>query len=154
PDYDLTRRESGMNLRTKLWIDYYIGGCAHAILKPPTILLGKLLKRDHTLTPCKSLTLIKMLGGGSLVIAYPALLALKESKGIEKLRLLTTPAVVPFAKLLGVFDEIIVIEDRAIGPLLWHSLSALSKLFLSDSILDLEIHSRLTTVLALMTCAR
>jgi len=143
-----------MKLSTKLWVDYYIGGIAHALLKPPTILLGKILRRDHRLTQSKSLTVIKMLGGGSLVIAYPSLLALKNAPGIGHLRLLTTPAVVPFARLLGVFDEILVLREDSILHLLFDSASALRKLFLSDSILDLEVHSRLTTVFCLLTCAR
>ena len=116
-----------MNIRTKLLTDYYIGGTLQALLKPPTVLLGKILRRDHTLSRCSSVTFIKLMGGGSLVIAYPALLALKKTPQIKQLRLITTSAVKPFAEILGVFDEIIVIRDNSAVTLLTDSIGALRK---------------------------
>lgn len=74
--------------------------------------------RDHDLANCREIAIIKILGGGSLVIAYPALLALKQLTHVRKLTLVTTPAVKPFGELLGIFDEIIVIREdsrRALG---------------------------------------
>jgi ADP-heptose:LPS heptosyltransferase len=103
---------------------------------------------------CGSVTIIKMLGGGSLVIAYPALIAIKRAAGIKKLRILTSPSVRPFAQSLGIFDEIIVIRDNSAPRLLIDSLAAIVRLFRCDAIVDLEIHSRLTTVFSLITCAR
>jgi ADP-heptose:LPS heptosyltransferase len=143
-----------MNLRLQLIIDYYIGGFLHCVLKPFVVLAGKMLRRDHDLKQCKSVTVIKMLGGGSLTIAYPALVAIKQAPEVQQLRLLTTPGVKPFAEALGVFDEIVVIRIDSPLRLFTDSLAALRKLFRCDAIVDLEIHSRLTTVLALATCAR
>ena len=60
-----------MNLRRRLILDYYVGGLLHVLLKGPTILLGKILHRDHDLKNCSDVTILKMLGGGSLAIAYP-----------------------------------------------------------------------------------
>jgi len=57
-----------VNISTKLLADYYIGGTLQAVLKPVTVLLGKILRRNHDLSRCSSVTFIKMLGGGSLVI--------------------------------------------------------------------------------------
>jgi ADP-heptose:LPS heptosyltransferase len=142
-----------VNLRVKLLADYYIGGTLQAILKPVTVLLGKVVRRDHNLARCSSLTFIKMMGGGSLVIAYPALLATKHSPQVKQLRLVTTSAVKPFAEILGVFDEIIVIRDDSVVTLIGDSLTALRKVFRCDAIVDLEVHSRLTTVFAVVTCA-
>ena len=142
-----------MNIRAKLLADYYIGGTLQALLKPVTILLGKILRRDHNLARCSSLTFVKMMGGGSLVIAYPALLATKHSPQVKQLRLVTTSAVKPFAEILGVFDEIIVIRDDSALTLLADSLTALRKTFRCDAIVDLEVHSRLTTVFSVVTCA-
>jgi hypothetical protein len=135
-----------VNLRVKLLADYYIGGTLQAILKPATVLLGKIVRRDHNLTRCSSLTFIKMMGGGSLVIAYPALLATKNSPQIKQLRLITTSAVKPF-------DEIIVIRDDSAVTLVGDALSAIRKVFRCDAIVDLEVHSRLTTVFSVVTCA-
>lgn len=143
-----------MPLRTKLVVDYYVGGLLHFVLKPPTILAGKLLRRNHDLKPCSTVTIVKMLGGGSLVIAYPSLVALKQAPGIRRLRLVTTPAVEPFARVLGVFDEIILLRDGSLAALVVDSLRALARLFRCDAMVDLEVHSRLTTVFCLLTCAR
>jgi ADP-heptose:LPS heptosyltransferase len=142
-----------MNLRRRLILDYYVGGLLHVLLKGPTILLGKILHRDHDLQHCSDVTILKMLGGGSLAIAYPALLALKRSGRIRRLRLLTSPGVRPFGETLGLFDEIIVIRDNSLFATVIDSFSAIIRLFHCDAIVDLEIHSRLTTVFALLTCA-
>jgi ADP-heptose:LPS heptosyltransferase len=142
-----------VNLRAKLLMDYYVGGALHALLKPATVLLGKVLKRDHNLALCSSVTFIKMVGGGSLVIAYPALLATKNSPQVKQLRLVTTSAVKPFAEILGVFDEIILIRDDSALKLAGDSWEAIRRLFRCDALVDLEVHSRLTTVFSLATCA-
>jgi ADP-heptose:LPS heptosyltransferase len=143
-----------MKHQSKLFIDLYVGGLMHALLKIPTIVLGKILDRDHDVGQCPSLTVVKMLGGGSLVIAYPALLALRQSGRIRHLRLVTSPAVRSFGEVLGIFDEVIVIRDRSLWALALDSLAAIRKCFRCPAILDLEIHSRLSTVFTLFTCAR
>lgn len=143
-----------MNLRIRLLLDFYVGGLLHAILKIPTILLGKLMGRNHDLTRCREIAVMKLLGGGSLVIAYPALLALKKLPHVNKLILVTTPAIKPFGDTLGIFDEIVVIREDSFLHLGVDSLSAIRRLFRYGAIVDFEIHSRLTTVFSLITCAR
>lgn len=143
-----------MGLRLRLLLDLYLGGLLHAFLKIPTILLGKVLKRNHELSKCEEIGILKLLGGGSLVIAYPALLALKRLPHVKKLTLITTPAIKPFGETLGIFDEIIVIREDSPIHLGLDSLKALKRLFRYDAIIDFEIHSRLTTVFSLLTCAR
>ena len=146
--------KNAMQLRTKLIADYYLGGLLHVLLKPAAILLGKVLRRPHSLSPCAEITVVKMLGGGSLAIAYPAFLALKRLPGLRKLRIVTTPAVEPFARSLNIFDEVVVISDANPASILLDSLAAVRRLFLTDAVVDLEIYSRLTTVFALLTCAK
>jgi len=51
-----------MNLRSKLFLDYYFGGFLHAVLRIPTILLGKLLRRDHDLSKCREIAILKLMG--------------------------------------------------------------------------------------------
>lgn len=143
-----------MKPRFKLLLDFYVGGLLHAILKIPTILLGKFLGRNHDLMQCSEIAVMKFLGGGSLVIAYPTLLALKQLPQVRKLTLVTTPSVQPFGKTLSIFDEIIVIREDSVLHLGTDSLSALIRLFRHDCIIDFEVHSRLTTVFSLFTCAR
>ena len=143
-----------MSLRFRLLFDLYVGGMIHAMLKIPTILMGKLMRRNHDLKDCREIAILKLLGGGSLVIAYPALLALKRLHVGVRLTLITTPAIKPCGDTLGIFDEIIVIRENSLMHLGMDCLSALRRLFRHDVIIDLEIHSRLTTIFSLITCAR
>jgi len=143
-----------MNLRLQLMIDYYAGGMLHVLLKPLVLLMGKLLRRNHDLKRCSTVTIVKMLGGGSLVIAYPALLAIKNAPHVKKLQLLTTPAVQPFAATLAIFDSIILVRTDSPVRLVLDSVRAIRLLFLCDAIVDLEVHSRLTTVFSVISCAR
>ena len=141
-----------MTLRRKLQLDYYVGGVLHVLLKLPTMLLGKLLHRDHQIAPGDGVVFLKLLGGGSLVIAYPSLLAIKKTG--RHLTLITTPGIKPFAEVLGVFDEIRVIHDHSTPRLALDSLAAIWTVRRCPVMVDLEIHSRLSTVFCLLTCAR
>jgi ADP-heptose:LPS heptosyltransferase len=95
-----------------------------------------------------------MLGGGSLIIALPALLGLRRKYPETRLTLVTMSPVKPFADVLAVFDEIIVINDGSFVELALGGIRALRSLFLVDTVLDFEVYSRLSTVLGTLTCAR
>ena len=141
-------------METKLQIDLYLGGLLQFLLKPFVMLLGKLLQRNHDLTQCTEVTYLKLLGGGSLVIAYPSLLAMRANPRIKKLRLVASPSTAPFGRALGVFDEILIIRDDCPLHLAEDSLSVIQKLYRTDAIVDLEIHSRLSVIFCLLTMAR
>ncbi len=147
-----------MNLRRQKLLDRGIGIPLLAILKPLVILAGIILKRDHTL-PDPGLdrggriTVLKMLGGGSLVIALPALLGLRKRFPRVHFQLVTTPSVAPFARTLGVFDEILTIEQNSVFALAASALHALVKCFRSNCFIDLEVYSKLSTVFSVFTCA-
>ncbi|HEV8449379.1 MAG TPA: glycosyltransferase family 39 protein [Gemmatimonadaceae bacterium] len=143
-----------MHLRTQKLIDNYAGGAAIAVLRPATMLLGALLRRNHELTVGQEVVWVKMLGGGSLVLAMPMLLGFRKAHPNVRMVLVTTPAVQPFAELLGVFDEYRIIDTRSSFALLWTALVALITTFRADCIVDLEVHSRLTTVFTTLTMAR
>jgi ADP-heptose:LPS heptosyltransferase len=143
-----------LNLRRKQRIDWVLGGVLIVLLRPAVLLLGRLLRRDHSLRVGRRVAVFKLLGGGSLVIAFPALLGLRRRYPEGELSLLCTPSVVPFAKTLGVFDRCVVIDDASVPRLLATSLRAWWQLLGTDTVLDLEVHSRLSTVFTLLTCAR
>jgi len=132
-----------MTLRAKLALDCYVGGFLHILLTGPTLLLGMFLARPRTLARCSTVTFMKLLGGGSLAIAYPALLAIKGVSHITCLRLVTTAPIAPFAEALGIFDDIVVVRDGKLLPLLKDSLSVVRRLWCSEALVDLEMHSRL-----------
>ncbi|HEU0117629.1 MAG TPA: glycosyltransferase family 9 protein [Alphaproteobacteria bacterium] len=143
-----------MRLTTKIFLDRYLSAPVLLVLKQVCVLLGLLMKRRHDLMPKKQILIIKMVGGGSLVIAMPNLLGLKRRYPDLPLILLTTPAAAPFAKTLNVFDKIEVIDDRGFFAFIFTGFMSWLKLFHVDTVIDLEVHSRLTTLFALLLCAR
>jgi ADP-heptose:LPS heptosyltransferase len=143
-----------MTLRAKQRIDWVLGGFLIALLRPATLLLGRLLRRDHALRMGRRVAVVKLLGGGSLVIALPALLGLRERHPSAELTLVCTPAVAPFAKTLRIFDRLVVIDDRGPLRLLASAFAGWLRLLGTDTVLDLEVYSRLSTVFTLLTCAR
>jgi ADP-heptose:LPS heptosyltransferase len=143
-----------MHLRTQRLIDNYVGGFAIAVLRPATMLLGFLLRRNHELRIHNEVVWVKMLGGGSLVLALPMLLGFRRANPGVRMVLITSPAVRPFAELLGVFDEYRIIDPSGLATLLTTAVETWFKTLRADCIVDLEVHSRLTTVFTTLTMAR
>lgn len=143
-----------MHVRTQRKLDNYVGRLAIAALRPATKFLGLVLRRDHELTLGDEIVWMKMLGGGSLLVAMPMLLGFRRAHPRLKMVLITTPAVRSFAQLLGVFDEYRVIDDRGAFKLLASAARVLTQTLRADCIIDLEVHSRLTTVFTTLTLAR
>jgi ADP-heptose:LPS heptosyltransferase len=143
-----------MDVRTQRKVDNYVGRLGIAMLRPVAMLLGVVLRRDHRLTVGREVVWVKMLGGGSLLLAMPTLLGFKRAHPGTRMILITTPSVKPFAELVGVFDEYRIIDNRGAFGLLRSGLSALAHTVRADCIIDLEVHSRLTTVFTTLTMAR
>jgi ADP-heptose:LPS heptosyltransferase len=143
-----------MSTKSKIALDRYLGGALIFILNPLARILGRLLRRDHSPAVRGNILVIKMLGGGSLVMAAQSLLGIRRTYKSAKMRLLTTSAVKPFAETLGVFDEILVLDDRSFGRLVVSALRQLRSCFGTDTVIDLEIYSYLSTILAILTFAR
>ncbi len=144
-----------VDIRKKQRLDNLLGMALLLVLRLPVIILGRLLKRDHSPLVRGDILVIKMLGGGSLVIAYPALLAIRKRYPERRLMLLTTAGIRPFAETLHVFDDILCIEDRSLFWLLRSSLAALLRsIGRIDTVVDLEVYSKLTTVFGVLTAAR
>lgn len=146
---------TSMKLRQKQIIDFWLGSILLLSLRPIARFLGWISRRDHGLDIRGPVMIIKLQGGGSLLIAYPALLAIRQSNPSTKFVLLTTNGVKPFAELMGLFDEIFVINDRNFITMI----ESVARIILRtagkvDTVIDLEIYSRLSTVVALFTCAR
>lgn len=145
-----------MELESQKRIDRMVGGTMLVLLKPFVVLLGKALRRNHGLAPNPTgrIAALKMLGGGSLVIALPALLGIRQRFPRARLQLVTTASIAPFARSLGVFDEILEIDQSSLPRLTRSGLAALLKCFRADSFLDLEVYSKLSTVFSVLSCAR
>jgi ADP-heptose:LPS heptosyltransferase len=144
-----------MGLKRKQLLDRLLGRLLMLWLRPTAQILGFVLRRDHTLELRDKVAVIKMMGGGSLIIAYPALLALRKRYPHVRFIFIGTPAVRPFAELLSLFDEFHdIVDDRGLWNLIASTVSTLIRCAKVDTIIDLEIYSRLTTVFSALTLAR
>lgn len=143
-----------LSYKSKIALDRYLGSALIFVLNLAARLLGRLLHRDHSLPVRGDITVIKMLGGGSLVIALPALLGIRRKYPAVKMRLLTTSEVKPFAETLGLFDEILCLSDRSFVAMAISGTRQLRSIAGTDTVIDLEIYSYLSTVLSILTFAR
>jgi len=144
-----------ISFKTKRYIDKYVGGVALLFLKPFVVALGYLLKRDHRLDVRGRIVVIKLIGAGSLVIALPNLLGLRRSYPGREIVLLTNRSVGRLAAELRIFDRIEIVDhDRGLLPLMWTLTVSCFRLLGSDTVIELEVYSRLTTIISLLLLAR
>jgi ADP-heptose:LPS heptosyltransferase len=146
-----------MHIRRKQKIDWYIGYLLIGLLLPLTRLLGILLRRDHSIekTP-ERIVFIKLLGLGSLIVASDAIAAIRVRFPKARLILLTDRNIADGIAPFRLFDEIHAINTENPGGT---SRDVLRFLFRTWGwrrlwVIDLEVYSKLTTVLALLTKAR
>lgn len=143
-----------MNIRIKQLIDFYLGSVLIFSLRPIVYVVGKILNKNHSLEVRGDIVFLKFVGGGSLVIAFPSLLGIRKRYPNSKLILVTTSAVKPFAELLGIFDQIRVINDKNILVLAFSALVVWVQCLFVDTVIDFEVYSKLSTVFSLCTLAR
>jgi ADP-heptose:LPS heptosyltransferase len=143
-----------VKFRTKREIDHRAGLVLTALLTPLVRILGFLARRSHDPEARGAITVVKMVGGGSLIIAFPALLALRRRYPRAVLSLVTTNAIAPFGRSLGIFDRIDAIDDSSPVALALTGLRALARNLGGDTVLDLEVYSRLTSIFSTLTLAR
>jgi ADP-heptose:LPS heptosyltransferase len=146
-----------MTVADKQRVDRIFGPWLVVLLRPLAQLAGKLLGRDHSSAPRGEIVFIKLLGGGSLLLALPALLGVRRRYPNLSLTLVCGSPVAPFARLIGIFDRMEVMNDhRGAFALLASAARILCGLVLRrvDTIVDLEVYSQLTTVFSLLTLAR
>ena len=67
-----------MNIGKLRKLDFFFGSVAIVLLRPASIILGTILGRNHDLVIRKQLAVVKIKGGGSLLLALPALLSLRK----------------------------------------------------------------------------
>jgi len=143
-----------MKLQNKKLIDCYFGGFLMFAMKPVVILLGFILRRDHALNVQGNICFIKMLGCGSLVVAHPTIFGLRKRYPSSKFILISTNSIKESAQTLGVFDRIDSIDDSSLFRLVVTAFACIIKNYKIDTVIDLEVYSRLTTVFSILTCAR
>ncbi len=144
-----------MSFRTKQAIDFWLGNTLLLLLFLPVRGLGLLLRRRHTLDQRRGCVVIKLVGAGSLFQATPALQAIRAQFPPGRFHLIGTRGVTGFAEPFGWFDACWTIDDRSLWRLATSSIRAIVLAgWRCDHLIDLEVHSRLTTVFSCLTLVR
>jgi ADP-heptose:LPS heptosyltransferase len=144
-----------MTFQRKRRIDYWVGGFLLALLFIPVRSLGILLRRDHTIRNRRGCAVIKLVGAGSLFLAMPSMLEIRERFPKGRFFLVGTPAVLKVAREFDWFDEYWVIDDSSLGRLVVSVLRVLWRMGTrTDHLIDLEVHSRFTTLLTVLSTVR
>ena len=144
-----------MNFHTKRRIDYWVGGFLLALLFVPVRCLGLTMRRDHSTTRRRGCAVIKLVGAGSLFLAMPALDEIRARFPAGRFFLVGTPAVIKVAKEFGWFDEYFPIDDSTAWRLIVSTVRALWNMGTrADHLIDLEVHSRFTTLLTVLSTVR
>lgn len=146
-----------MTVSDKQRIDRLLGPWLLVVLRPFVQLVGKIMRRDHASAPRGEIVFVKLMGGGSLLIALPSLLGVRRTFSNCRLTLVCGSPVAPFAELIGIFDRIDIVNDRrGIIALIGSAARILFGLVRRrvDTVVDLEVYSQLTTAFSLLTLAR
>ncbi len=145
------------SLAQKRRLDTLIGGPITAVLNVLARLLGAILGRDHSLgAPPRRILLIKLIGQGSVVQETNLIRALRRKYPEATLCFLCFPEVKGLVERLEDIDEVIVLDDSGYARLAWSVLRFVGRSWRRrpDVVIDLEVFSKFSTILATLTCAR
>lgn len=144
-----------MTFQAKRRIDYWVGGLLLALLFVPVRILGVTLRRDHTTVRRRGCAVIKLVGAGSLFLAMPSMLEIRKRFPKGGFFLVGTPAVIKVARQFGWFDEYWVVDDGSVVRLIVSVVRVLWRMGTrADHLIDLEVHSRFTTLLTVLSTVR
>lgn len=145
-----------MRLDRKRELDYWVGRPLLASLNLGARVLGRILNRNHSAHPVRNVLFVKFQGMGSLVISKPALAAFRRHYPEARCVFWGTPGLTLLAANMPEFNEVLVLDDRSLSGMIRSSCKALARLWRLpiDWAFDLEVYSRLSSVLLTLTCAR
>lgn len=134
-------------------IDNTIGRMMLVLLRPVVFCIDKFCSRRVFPDQPKKISFLKILGGGSLLIAYPAILSIRKQFPQARLILVCAKEVAVYAELTDLFDEIVPINTGSISAIAQSSLRAIKACFASDFFVNYELHSKLSAIFAALTCS-
>lgn len=144
-----------LNLKKKQFVDSFVGIPLIYIHLVFTILLGKILRRNHSIAhqSPSHLFFIKMLGFGSVILASDAIMAVKEKYPNAQLHIICSENIAEGVRALKLFDSVLVINDATFGSMLRTSFSTLFAIWQKPKrwMIDLEVYSKLTSLFSLWT---
>lgn len=133
-------------------IDCFLGG-AICLMLDLVERLRRLFPRTRLRLEPRTVVVTKYLGMGSILLATPALKAIKASYPECRIILMTFSANALFAKRLGFFDEVLVIRTSSLALFALDTVRNLVVIrrLRSDYLLDLEFFARFSTIVAYLS---
>lgn len=133
-------------------IDYFLGGTICGMLDLVER-LRRLFPRTRLRPEPRTIVVTKYLGMGSILLATPAVKAIKSRYPSCRIILLTFAGNVLFAQRLALFDEVLAIRTSSLALF---ALDTLRNLWLirrmrTDYLLDLEFFARFSTIVAYLS---
>lgn len=145
-----------MTVRAALAVDRLVGTPLCWVLNVVTRAVGMILRRDHS-PPYRPrrILLIKMMGVGSIVQALPLIDGLARRYPEAEIGMLCFPETEILTARLAPVSWVFTIDNRSLGRLAWTTLTQLVAIlrWRPDLALDLEYHSKFSSLLATLTAA-
>lgn len=145
-----------LSLDLKRRLDTLVGVPALAALGALTRLVGFFLRRDHHRDPVETVLILKFQGIGSLALALPSILNLRTEYPAARFIFWGSPSTAGMARTVSIWDEVHVLDDRSV----WAAVTSICKTVSSllrrriDWAFDLEVYSKLSSILLTLSCAR
>ena len=134
-------------------LDHFLGRFLLLFLSPLCGVIGRWLPPRAKSTTPKSINILKLHGGGSLLIAMPALQGLRQQYPQATITLIGTGDTQKYAAVTGLFNNYVLIDSSSLLSLLISGVKALKASFRPDVFIDLEPHSTLAAVFCPLTFA-
>jgi ADP-heptose:LPS heptosyltransferase len=143
-----------MNIVRMRHIDYFLGG-ALCLLLDVVERLRRLFPRKSTRKEPRTVVVTKYLGMGSILLATPALNALKKRYPACRIILLTFAGNAAFARRIALFDEVLSIRTSTLAIFALDTLKSLLAVrkIRPDYLLDLEFFARFSTIVSYLSGA-
>lgn len=146
------------SLDFKQKVDRKVFGSLEYILDRLSFVVGRFVKRDHTITEdnVKNVVIAKYLGFGSIVRSQVIIQDIKNTFPNANIHYLTTVKNKNIFDIIEDVDDILTIDDNGIFSMALSTFNLVAKLIKLkvDAFIDLEVYSRYSSCIALMSCAR
>lgn len=147
-----------MKARNKIIFDRIVGIPIAVVLDCLAWTMGQIVHRNHSDNPAKVKVVViaKLMGLGSIIRATPMIRVLKKHYPKAKLIFVSTLKNKDLVERLNYLDKHFYIRDNDIWTIFIDTVKLLVKLwkYKVDLYFDLEVHSSLSSVLALLSLAR
>lgn len=146
------------SLNFKIKIDRILFGALAYILDRMAFFLGKLLNMDHSVTKenIKNVVIAKYLGLGSIVRSQVIIEDIKSVFPKAKIYYLTSKKNKAIFDIIQNVDKVLTIDETGIISMVFSTFNLIVSLLKikADVFMDLEVYSRYSTCISIMSCAR